>query len=69
MLGEGARMTPSESQLEPLLGAVDQHDHELEIDIGKRPELEAALVRKVDRRMSILVLIYILNYIDRNNAA
>lgn len=35
----------------------------------EREELERSLVRKLDCRMSILVLIYILNYIDRNNAA
>ncbi|KAJ6520948.1 MFS general substrate transporter [Mycena capillaripes] len=34
-----------------------------------RRALEKKLVRKIDLRMSILILIYILNYIDRNNAA
>ncbi|KAF9462596.1 MFS general substrate transporter [Collybia nuda] len=34
-----------------------------------RNEIENSLLRKVDRRMSILILIYILNYIDRNNVA
>jgi hypothetical protein len=34
----------------------------------RRKILEKKLVRKIDLRMSILVLIYILNYIDRNNA-
>ncbi|KAF9569063.1 MFS general substrate transporter [Agrocybe pediades] len=34
-----------------------------------KKELEEALLRKLDRRMSILVLIYILNYVDRNNAS
>ncbi|KAH9483060.1 putative transporter C11D3.18C [Psilocybe cubensis] len=33
-----------------------------------RKVLEKKLLWKVDCRMSILVLIYILNYIDRNNA-
>jgi len=37
--------------------------------IEGRRELERKLVWKLDKRMSILVLIYILNYIDRNNAA
>jgi len=36
---------------------------------GDRERIEKSLLRKVDTRMSILVLIYILNYIDRNNAA
>ncbi|KAH7930094.1 MFS general substrate transporter [Leucogyrophana mollusca] len=34
-----------------------------------RARIERSLLRKLDLRMSILVLIYILNYIDRNNAA
>jgi len=34
-----------------------------------RKELEARLLTKLDTRMSILILIYILNYIDRNNAS
>ncbi|KAJ3517673.1 hypothetical protein NLJ89_g365 [Agrocybe chaxingu] len=34
-----------------------------------RRAMEKRLVRKVDLRMSILVLIYIMNYIDRNNAS
>ncbi|KAF7332162.1 MFS general substrate transporter [Mycena kentingensis (nom. inval.)] len=34
-----------------------------------RKELERQLVHKLDKRMSLLVLIYVLNYIDRNNAS
>ncbi|KNZ79848.1 hypothetical protein J132_08506, partial [Termitomyces sp. J132] len=34
-----------------------------------RAQLERSLLRKLDRRMSILILIYILNYIDRNSVA
>ncbi|EEB93077.1 hypothetical protein MPER_08316, partial [Moniliophthora perniciosa FA553] len=34
-----------------------------------RVKLEKKLLRKLDTRMSILVVIYILNYIDRNNAS
>lgn len=34
-----------------------------------RLTLERKLLRKLDMRMSILVLIYILNYVDRNNIA
>ncbi|KAI0307088.1 MFS general substrate transporter [Multifurca ochricompacta] len=34
-----------------------------------RLKLERKLLRKLDMRMSILVLIYILNYVDRNNAS
>ncbi|KAJ6484972.1 major facilitator superfamily domain-containing protein, partial [Mycena vitilis] len=35
----------------------------------ERIALEKKLLRKLDLRMSIMILIYILNYIDRNNAA
>ncbi|KAJ2931576.1 hypothetical protein H1R20_g5438, partial [Candolleomyces eurysporus] len=63
-------MSPADGgQLQPLLDSHDDHDGDEGFDLEKRQELEAALVRKVDKRMSILVLIYILNYIDRNNAA
>ncbi|KII94823.1 hypothetical protein PLICRDRAFT_33639 [Plicaturopsis crispa FD-325 SS-3] len=34
-----------------------------------RKKLEKKLLRKLDIRMSILIVIYILNYIDRNNAS
>ncbi|KAF5358605.1 hypothetical protein D9758_007697 [Tetrapyrgos nigripes] len=35
----------------------------------ERKKLEKKLLRKIDLRMSIMVIIYILNYIDRNNAS
>ncbi|CAE7157914.1 unnamed protein product [Rhizoctonia solani] len=35
----------------------------------ERKKLEKRLIRKIDARMSIMVIIYILNSIDRNNAA
>ncbi|GJE84982.1 MFS general substrate transporter [Phanerochaete sordida] len=35
----------------------------------ERKKLERKLLRKLDMRMSILIVIYILNYIDRNNAS
>lgn len=61
MLNEGTISLPLDGQLDPLIPAAQrEHDHD-EFELEKRPELEAALVRKVDRRMSILVLIYILN--------
>ncbi|KAK2466178.1 hypothetical protein APHAL10511_001820 [Amanita phalloides] len=55
-----------EAEHNPLLA----HDAEsnVEPDIDER-QLEKTLLRKLDKRMSILVLIYILNYIDRNNVA
>lgn len=34
-----------------------------------REKLEKSLLKKLDLRMGILIVIYILNYIDRNNAA
>ncbi|KAG8836969.1 hypothetical protein FRB91_009572 [Serendipita sp. 411] len=48
------------------------HDKRLDAEFGgaeARARLERKLLRKLDARMSILVVIYILNYIDRNNAA
>ncbi|KAI0729320.1 MFS general substrate transporter [Fomitopsis betulina] len=35
----------------------------------ERKKLEKKLLRKLDMRMSILIVIYILNYIDRNNVS
>ena len=35
----------------------------------ERKRLEKKLLRKLDARMSILIVIYILNYIDRNKAS
>ncbi|KAJ7744490.1 major facilitator superfamily domain-containing protein [Mycena maculata] len=40
-----------------------------ELHSPERRALEKKLLRKIDLRMSILIVIYILNYIDRNNAA
>lgn len=72
------------SSIKSAKGSVDQVSDEqfvpplayvpLDIDAefgGKeaRLTLERTLLRKLDMRMSILVLIYILNYVDRNNAA
>ncbi|CAE6433525.1 unnamed protein product [Rhizoctonia solani] len=59
--------------------AVEQHEHSSG-QVNKHPDaefggtiarraLEKRLLRKLDLRMSILIFIYILNYIDRNNAA
>ncbi|KAJ3986919.1 major facilitator superfamily domain-containing protein [Lentinula detonsa] len=44
---------------------VVQHFSSVEL----REKLEGSLLRKLDTRLSILVLIYVLNYIDRNNVA
>ncbi|KAJ7068226.1 MFS general substrate transporter [Mycena amicta] len=38
-------------------------------DAVARKQLEKRLVQKVDKRCAILVIIYVLNYIDRNNAS
>ena len=46
--------------------------HDADAEFGgteARKRLEKKLLRKLDARMSILIVIYILNYIDRNNAA
>ncbi|KAF9000144.1 major facilitator superfamily domain-containing protein [Cyathus striatus] len=47
-------------------GSVREVDTE---DPEERNRLERRLLRKIDMRMSILVLIYIMNYIDRSNVA
>ncbi|KAL0577727.1 hypothetical protein V5O48_004276 [Marasmius crinis-equi] len=54
--------------LPPQQAVLDRDDADLEIQ-SRREELERGLLRKVDKRMSILIVIYILNYIDRNNAS
>jgi hypothetical protein len=39
-------------------------------DIDDRPAKEKALVRRIDKRMMpLMMLLYILNYLDRNNIA
>lgn len=51
---------------------VEYKELDLEIEFGgpeARNKLERKLVRKLDLHMSILVLIYILNYIDRINVS
>ncbi|KIL70100.1 hypothetical protein M378DRAFT_156155 [Amanita muscaria Koide BX008] len=46
----------------------DHVPHETGIAASEKV-LEKALVKKLDKRMSILILIHILNFIDRNNVA
>ncbi|KAG0696836.1 MFS general substrate transporter [Suillus ampliporus] len=49
---------------------VDCEELDLDVEFGgleERKKLERRFLRKLDLRMSILVVIYILNYIDRNN--
>lgn len=59
-----------DEQEQPLLDSNEPEEAQFGFDEpGQREQLERQLVRKVDSRMSILILIYILNYIDRNNAA
>ncbi|KAJ3558219.1 hypothetical protein NM688_g1059 [Phlebia brevispora] len=54
------------------LTKVDPEELSVDNEFGSREErrrLERKLVRKLDLRMAILVIIYILNYVDRNNAS
>jgi len=51
----------------PLLTSNFEGYHSFGTQLEERKNLEKSLLRKVDRRMSILVLIYVLNYIDRNS--
>ncbi|KAF9534883.1 MFS general substrate transporter [Crepidotus variabilis] len=57
-----------ETEQQPLLDSLILEDHEVQ-EQEHRNEVEKSLLKKVDRRMSILVLIYVLNYIDRNNVS
>ncbi|OJA09687.1 hypothetical protein AZE42_07770 [Rhizopogon vesiculosus] len=41
----------------------------VDVEFPDRQLVERRLVRKVDLRMSILVVIYTINYIDRSNVA
>ncbi|KAI5477675.1 MFS general substrate transporter [Pseudohyphozyma bogoriensis] len=52
-------------QLEGSLNDVENGDN----SFPDRARIEKRLVRKLDMRFSILLIIYILNYIDRNNAS
>ncbi|KAJ7507751.1 MFS general substrate transporter [Mycena galericulata] len=61
-------MNPDDAQDTPLLSNQVDPDAGFGGKLGRR-ELERSLLFKLDIRMSILILIYILNYIDRNNAA
>ncbi|KAH8118286.1 sugar transporter [Phellopilus nigrolimitatus] len=48
----------------------DHHDPDAEFGGHEaRKKMERNLLRKLDARLSILIVIYILNYIDRNNAS
>ncbi|KAJ7047417.1 MFS general substrate transporter [Mycena alexandri] len=58
----------SDEQDRPLLSEDRENAAEFGGENGRR-ELEAQLVSKLDARMSVLILIYVLNYIDRNNAS
>ncbi|KAI0005089.1 MFS general substrate transporter [Russula compacta] len=53
-------------------GVVRDVETDFELEFGDREArliLERRLLRKLDLRMSILVLIYVLNYVDRNNVS
>ncbi|KAF8974312.1 MFS general substrate transporter [Flammula alnicola] len=63
-----------ETEDQPLLTTFNLSDgneglHDWAGSSEERKRLEQSLLRKLDRRMSILVLIYILNYMDRNNTS
>lgn len=49
---------------------IEDLDVEIDIGEGERKELEKKLLRKIDLRlMPLMMLIYVLNYLDRNNIA
>jgi MFS family permease len=54
------------------LAAVEQDEQEVPrpvMDPARRAAVEKSLLRKLDTRCSLFVLIYIMNYLDRNNIA
>jgi hypothetical protein len=58
---EGHAMSPAEN-------LKDEDGHQA-MDPGHRAAVEKRLKRKLDARCSLFVLIYIMNYLDRNNIA
>lgn len=46
-----------------------QDNHASRMDPERRKVVEKSLKRKLDARCSLFVLIYIMNYLDRNNIA
>ena len=48
---------------------VDALHSPLAVGTERRKKVERTLLWKLDAKMSLLVVIYILNYIDRSNAA
>ncbi|KAF9646956.1 MFS general substrate transporter, partial [Thelephora ganbajun] len=72
----GINLSSGQEESDPLLSSSNVRDSETALDpdaefggTEARKKLERRLLLKLDARMSILVIIYILNYIDRNNAA
>ncbi|KAH7915560.1 major facilitator superfamily domain-containing protein [Hygrophoropsis aurantiaca] len=55
-------------QIEVKAATDDVYDAELGDDKSRRKQLEKKLLWKLDLRMSIMIFIYIMNYIDRTNA-
>jgi hypothetical protein len=45
------------------------NNHVSHMDPERRKQVEKSLKRKLDARCSLFVLIYIMNYLDRNNIA
>lgn len=43
------------------------HDDSAQMDPARRIVVEKSLKRKLDARCSVFILIYVLNYLDRNN--
>lgn len=66
--GDVATMTTAEHADTDDISSVDNHAS-LAPGSPYRIKVERRLVRKLDAKMFLLVIIYILNYIDRNNAS
>ncbi|KAJ3876652.1 MFS general substrate transporter [Lentinula edodes] len=63
-----AVFNPAYGETAPLLALESDYEPLFE-DIEERAKVERSLLKKLDRRMYLLGVIYILNYIDRQNIA
>lgn len=59
--------TPDPKDLTKALEKVGESAHASDMHPERRKEVEKRLKRKLDARCSIFVLMYIMNYLDRNN--
>ncbi|KAJ9124552.1 hypothetical protein QFC24_003344 [Naganishia onofrii] len=69
MFGSKEESFKIEQQLNESEPPIHQHLEDEGVDVTRRSQVEKKLKRKLDARFSILIVIYILNCNDRNNAS